>query len=157
MRWGHKYKLICQEKMAQAQSSFHVFRNRTAKLTSLLLDESIRPELYKCLWTLSFVWSLMVFMAERAALRAQYCAFFAFGDYVQKEYINKCLYQFGGAFSRASLPPGPLSLMPIWSSLSILTERRMSTLAEFLIDSIISLAKSQGAILTLSFAVTCFY
>ena len=91
-------------------------------------DKPIQAKLRKCLKTLFFAWSLMVFAAGWATLRAQYCAFPAFLDYVQKDYIDKRTYWFRGAS-----PPGITPATPSEPNVNMLkfeTEHRMSTLAK---------------------------
>ena len=76
----------------------------------ILLDKTIRAEPGKCLQTLSFAWSLMVFVAAWAARGARYCAFRAFIDYVQKVCIDKRTYWFSGVSSpgiQAATPSKP--------------------------------------------------
>ena len=88
---------ICPKVKAWLQCSHHVLRNFTAKLRSIVSHTTSWAELCKCLKTLSSVWSLVVFMADWAALGAQYCTSPAFLDYAQKEYTDKRTYRFSGA------------------------------------------------------------
>ena len=136
---GSSAKKIWPELKAWLQCLFHVIRDLTAKLGALVADKIVQAELGKCLKTLSFVWSLAVFVAGWAALRAQYSTFLAFLAYVQKEYIDQRTYWFGGAS-----PPGISAATPSEPSVHMLkleTEHRMSTLAEFLVNRIPNLGK----------------
>ena len=67
----------------------------------------------------------MVFVAGWAVVRAHYCAFPAFLDYVHKEYIDKHTYWFSGAS-----PPGIPAATPSEPNLNMFnseSEHRMST------------------------------
>ena len=142
---GSSAKKIWPELKAWLQCLFQVIRDLSAELRALVAEKTVRAELCKCLKTLSLVWSLVVFVAGWAALRAQYSTFPTFLAYVQKEYIDQCTYRLSGAS-----PPGIPAATPCEPSVNILkfeTEHRMSTLAEFLVDGIPNLGQWAVALL----------
>ena len=90
-------KKIWPELKSWLQCLFHVVRNLLAKLGALIARKIVGAKLRKCLKTLSFVWSLAVFVAGWAALRSAVRAFLA---NVQKEYFDQRIYWFSPGHPR---------------------------------------------------------